>query len=99
MVDQDKLKSCIDSVIAGYKPLGKVVSLNIPQHLFNQFKEMSGFTEKFSCGNKTGFCVFEHAPWLRLWFRPFCEDITVVDAWDAPQPKALRMTNLKAVWK
>ena len=97
MVSQDGLKSCIESLIADYKPLNKKVTIAMPACWFYQFSRLEGAVlnpEDVRSGNS-----FIHAPWLRIDFSEWCKDITLTRTSDAPQPKDLRMTNLKAVWK
>lgn len=96
MIDQDRLKSHVDDLIAHFKPCNRIILACIPATLFGSYKQMEGFTV---CGPDNTECYFAHAPWFRMLFNPSVRDFALRGGWDAPQPKALRMTNLKARWK
>lgn len=100
MVDQDKLKSHADGLIAHFKPCNRIILACIPATLFGSYKQMEGFV----AGDKPEDTVanpgyFIHAPWFKMTFHSSVPNFSLRGGWDAPQPKALRMTNLKAVWK
>jgi len=100
MVDQDKLKSHVDDLIAHFKPCNRIILTYIPAILFDSYKQMDGFV----AGNKpedteSNPGYFAHAPWFKMVFHSSVGDFSLRGAVDAPQPKALRRTNLKAVWK
>lgn len=100
MVDQDKLKSHVEELIAHFKPCNRIILTYVPAALFASYKQMDGFV----AGNKPEDTVinaayFIHAPWFKMVFHSSIRKFSLHDAVDAPQPKALRMTNLKVVWK
>lgn len=100
MVDQDKLKSHVDDLIAHFKQCNRIILTYIPATLFDSYKQIEGFV----AGNKPEDTVikpayFIHAPWFKMVFHSSVREFSLHDAVDAPQPKALRRTSLKAVWK
>lgn len=100
MVDQDRLETYMNNLIASYKPLGKIMIMELPLELYEQCKALDGFIPGKNIGGRLlPPSYFAHARWFRIIFTSSCKDATLLNAYDAPLPKALHRTNLKVVWK